>query len=105
LLQLRSVNREYGPLRATRTNRIGMNQSNSRFRQIGKIVNALRISLSHDDHERSLVNDSITGQLVPVGSDKATFLKSLRVAFDRENRNFCGSPLQDLVGDGFRAGE
>ena len=45
------------------------------------------------------------GNDMPVGSDKSTFLKSLRVAFDRKDRDVSGRAVQDLVSDCFGTGK
>ncbi len=77
-----------------------MDQPDSRFCQIGKIVNPFRIALAHDDHERRLIDDSLSGQRMPVGSHKTVFLQSLHVALDGEDRDLCGSATQNLIGNG-----
>src|SRR5207237_426286 len=84
---------------------IGMNQFESRLRQIAKVMNAFRISLAHQNHEWGLVNDSLLRQCMPVRSNEATLLESLRVAVDRKNRDLGFHALQDLVSHCFRSGE
>src|SRR6185369_11753644 len=82
-----------------------MDQSDSRFRQIGKIMNPLRIALAHDDHERRLVDDSLSRQRMPVRSNETVFLQSLHVALDRKDGDLRRSAAQNLVGYGLRTGE
>src|SRR2546422_2548641 len=57
LLQFRSIDGEYRPLRSAGAHRIGMNQADARLCQISKVVDALWVSLSHEDYERCLVEN------------------------------------------------
>src|SRR3954468_23490 len=68
-------------------------------------MNALRISLAHQNHKRSFVDDASLRKHMPIRSDKATLLQSISVALDRENRDLRFNALENLVGHRLRAGE
>ncbi len=50
-------------------------------------MNAFRISLAHQDYERSLVDYSFLWQSMPISSDQAALLKSLGVTVNRKGRD------------------
>src|SRR5258705_174315 len=82
-----------------------MNQPDSRFGEIGKVMDAFRISLAHENHERSLVDDPFLWQRAPVRSYQPLIFEPLRVALDRKNRYLRLYSLEDLIGDSLRSGK
>src|SRR5258707_10029499 len=82
-----------------------MNQPDSRLGEIGKVMDAFRVSLAHENYERRLVDNPFLRQRAPVRSYQSLIFEPLRVTLDRENRDVGFYALEDLIGDRFRSGE
>ena len=82
-----------------------MNNFNAGLSEIGEVADPERITFANKDHEGGFVYDPLFLGSPPIVRDMARLNKSLDVAFDREDSDVSRSSLQDLVGDGFGAGE
>src|SRR5262249_52548601 len=77
------------PLRAAGCFGIGCQDVDARLREIGPVIQILRISRAHRDHHNRSADDAAIGYRSPVVSDQSRVRDLVDIAFERKHGDVC----------------